>query len=239
MRRLCLVAVTICLIGCSDGSSPPPSSPTTPKSSSATASTPYTRPAAHDLAVVALIDELASRYPPEPDRFHTEKDGPTFIPKSDAERDASREDHTRVWKARTDLVNLGTAAFPDLAANSRDPRYSYSAHTQEILWRSVGDACFSIIEEQVDMLKRPRYFTRERPGGGRAGQPYYLLTMRQSPGLEAWWEARKARSLRELQIEAIEWTIREEEKSGFTDDAQRHEVLDPLEIRLAEVRGAG
>jgi hypothetical protein len=65
----------------------------------------------------------------------------------------------------------------------------------------------------------------------------YFSHVEATGGFAKWWEARKNRTLRELQVEAYEWTIGEEEKLGFKDAQQRKEILTPLMERLAELRG--
>jgi hypothetical protein len=217
MSRLLFLSLLIFLAACSRGTTP----------TAAPASKPYTRPAPHDPAIAALVDQLANKFPPiiwaggfDPDHEPT---------------DAERSDLSRVFEVRQKLKSLGFAAFPDLVANADDPRYSYYSSVQQYINHSVGEVCFFILREQVD-FGAPIYLSRDAPGGRYANQPSYIWTMRQNPGLSAWWKARRGRSLRELQMESLRWTIWQEESSGFINDAQRHQILDPLEKRLAELQ---
>jgi hypothetical protein len=219
IRLMVALLAAYLLVGCGSGSKP-------------AASAPYTRPAPHDPAIAALIDQLGSKFPPYV--FSHPGDPDPEWP-SDREMEARKPDEERVWEVRGRLKSLGLAAFSDLVANCDDPRFSYIMAVQAYHNYSVGEACFFIIQEQVSP-DEDFYLSRHRPGGGTFVQPFYMNTIRQNPGLRAWWEGHKNLTLRDLQVEALEWTIQQEKVTGFTDDVERRRVLDPLERRLANLR---
>ncbi|MDB5292772.1 MAG: hypothetical protein JWL69_4013 [Phycisphaerales bacterium] len=134
-------------------------------------------------------------------------------------------------------MGMGIAAFPDLIAASEDKRYSFSMTTAAWGNHSVGDACFMIIESQVESYPYG-YKSREGTNGRQAIQPEYLEYARSGEGLKSWWERHKARSLPELQEEVLRWRIDQEKSIGFVDQAQRREILEPLESRLEQIRSA-
>ncbi|MBB6430953.1 hypothetical protein [Algisphaera agarilytica] len=188
-----------------------------------------------------LIEQLASDFPPaHEDLYH----GPElaisiFGDQEDEQPDPSRvANYERIWNAKDQLKSLGLNAFPALVNAIDDERYSYSG--VYAAWRnhSVGDACFFIIQSQVEYYGYG-YKSRQAPSTGSTApsftKPSYLYAMR-NHGLEAWWEERKYLSLQELQIEALEWTIEQEVSAGFTNPEQKKIILEPLENRLAELR---
>ncbi len=54
--------------------------------------------------------------------------------------------------------------------------------------------------------------------------------------LRQWWRAREGHPLPELQMEALQWTIDEENRIGFTSAEQKKEVTGPLIKRWTELR---
>ncbi|MGA2031678.1 MAG: hypothetical protein ABSG68_05440 [Thermoguttaceae bacterium] len=102
--------------------------------------------------------------------------------------------------------NIGFRAFPYLLDSLDDERYSFTAweDSRRVDW-SVGRACFEIIRDHLE----PRW---KRSGPPRAPRPSYSehCNLNKRAQAKAWWEIRKQKSLRELQIEALEWVVGEE-----------------------------
>lgn len=179
----------------------------------------------------SLIHQLASTLPP------TVKDGdwgngPFF---RDLETLEGR-DAERVHRAKERLKEFGVVAFPQLIAARDDPRFSYSASYAAWVNHSVGEACYFIIESQVDFYG---YGYKARKGSD--GQPHSKLRFmwtnyHEKKQLETWLAERKGKSLAELQIEALEWTIAQEQTAGFSDKEQEDSILDPLMKRLRELK---
>lgn len=222
MRRSCLpVLMAIALIawiGCAHG---PPSSK---------------RTSIHRVELGELIEQLASNYLPayeDGEREMLNLNRSIFA--EDSPINAAEQDAVRVSQAYGKLWRIGFTAFDQLVAASNDPRHSFS----EIYaaWRnhSVGDACFMIIESQVDFYGEG-YKSRDGVDGRHSVKPQYLWYVRENQGLEVWWTKRRGRSLADLQIESLVWTIERENEMGFTDDTQRDRILSPLQRRLALLR---
>ena len=112
------------------------------------------------------------------------------------------KDRATVEKAWEALRGAGTAAFPTLIAHLGDERKASFRHfgAKDIQVKcppaaepcppyhpTIGEACFDILAGQVE---------GNWPKGYRR---YYTLT---PENVVAWWEARRGRSLKELQVEA-------------------------------------
>jgi hypothetical protein len=178
-----------------------------------------------------LIEGLASSFPPKfPDLYWG--GGQDVLPTSPAEDRSRERDKLRVLQNFERLRYMGIAAFDDLVAASDDPRHSFSAEYAALLNHSVGDACFMIIESQVDFA-RPIDKSRIDKNGWSVS---YLFDVRRIEGLQSWWAPRRKRSLQQLQIESLVWTIAKEEEIGFADDAERFKVLGPLVTRLDQLK---
>lgn len=179
-----------------------------------------------------LVEELASKFTPEHEQGYWGS-GMSLI---DTDADPARkEDAARVRAARERLEQLGTAAFPALIEAQDDERYSYSQVVAAWNNWSVGAACYLILKRQIETY-RYGYKSRSLPDGGSLKKPSYLAQVAGTVGLDAWWEQRKDRNLRELQTEAVQWTIEREKAAGFVDVQQQQEILVPLQARLRELQ---
>ncbi len=100
------------------------------------------------------------------------------------------------------LISMGTAVFPALIASLPDRRPACPCFQADTSTRTtVGDACLNIIVWQVE------WYSYNKSG------PSYLTR----DNIAAWWQSHQQKTLPELQIEAIEWTIARVE----ADDAYR------------------
>jgi hypothetical protein len=146
----------------------------------------------------------------------------------------------KVEAARQRLIALKTAAFPILIEHLGDSEYSRSIHTAVLRGLSVGDACFEIIESQVD-LSEDRYKWRDGADGKEHVHRRYFATRYcngawySKDGIRKWWTEHERHSLKDMQIEALEWTIKREKVIGFPSDQDRKRFLKPLEEKLAEI----
>lgn len=128
------------------------------------------------------------------------------------------------------LRNLGLQAFPYLIDHFDDERDSFRADAgdDDRTW-SIGLACSDIVKCQIQPFGP---FSRSNTGSGGRGpvRPSYMKyhSLRKSADATAWWETRKSRSLRELQIEVLEWTLAEEAKTPARYSEEEREYLDGL-----------
>jgi hypothetical protein len=187
------------------------------------------RPPAHD-PIEILIKGLASRFPP----LHEDGYWGSFDYGDSPTQDARSADAKRVQVSYGKLRSLGIKAFPELVAASDDKRYSFSQVVAAWNNLSVGDACFEIMESQVDFWGSG-YKSRIGADGHYAAKPLYLWKIRQDGALRQWWAQHRAASLRDLQLESLHWTIRQEQSIGFVDEHQRQKILSPLYARLAQL----
>ncbi|GEM_PF-3191762 len=168
----------------------------------------------------SLIEQLASTNAP-PNR--------PFGPLPDGYDEKAQE---LVEEAQTKLLAKGTAAFPLLIAHQEDARYCGTYPTSILRDFTVGEICLQIIERQID-LRLGSYKGRTGADGESHGPPDYLQEHRP---LDRWWAKRSHLSLRDIQIEVMEWTITQEREIGFPDAKSKKDWLDPLVAKLAELR---
>jgi hypothetical protein len=150
----------------------------------------------------------------------------------------------RVEAASEKLVGLSTDAFPILIEHLNDKGYSRSVQGAVLSGRSVRTECFTIIERQVDVAGRP-YKSREGSDHKEHvhrgcfsqfsddGKAWYT-----AKGLQRWWKEHKHQSLREMQIEALQWAIDHEQQIGFNYEEDKEDYLYPLQRQLKELKGS-
>jgi hypothetical protein len=93
------------------------------------------------------------------------------------------------------LQKMGLRAFDDLVRCVKDSRPAWETFQLASSGRTtVGQACFSIVAAQVEA-------SIPRSSG--------LAYLRRQPDLQEWWQQRRGRTLGELQVEAIEWSLSE------------------------------
>jgi hypothetical protein len=121
------------------------------------------------------------------------------------------------------LRQVGLAAFPLLIERFDDDRYSFTFETPSSdMNYSVGRACQAVLRDYITLgtydLAMPNgaddpMFIKRRPS---YVAHFNLFDKRTA---QEWWEQRKNKSLKELQLETLEWTIAEEAKNpkDFTD----------------------
>jgi hypothetical protein len=162
-----------------------------------------------------------------------------FVPEYPKEYDWEKQ--RRVSIAREKLTDLGKAAFSYLIAHRDDKQYSGPLKTGANPLRSlsVGDTCCMIICEQVDSM-RGAYKCRKGRDGEEQGVPAYFSQFFKnrddSPGnaFLKWWKEHQMQSLREMQIDALRWTVAQERSIGFPDKKEEEKCLQPLLKQLQE-----
>ena len=138
------------------------------------------------------------------------------------------------YEAVKELHQFGIEAFPALIGSLGDHRQSAPLRAQIPFY--VGPACYCIIQDSIEDFPEEYYYNfRDGADGKMHERPSFL----DSRDILDWWSARSRRTLVELRIEAIKWTVAEEMKLGFTDAKQKREILDPLEKLLHELAGNG
>jgi hypothetical protein len=169
-----------------------------------------------------LVEALASINAPP-------KDGP------DAEYPAGFDHSAQrfVRAARQKLIRKGVAAFPELVKHGSDTRYSYTEVYAVEINLSVGKVCEEIIEEQIRPRSSTQYRSRKGADGRWHNQPFYFDTQ---GGVAKWWAMHANMNLREMRIEATQWWIDEEEKTGFSDTMERESILQPLQAELLALK---
>jgi hypothetical protein len=70
------------------------------------------------------------------------------------------------------------------------------------------------------------------------GQPKDLLFNETTGGFPEWIKARKHRTLPEIQLEVMEWTLAGEEKIGVAEEGDEEAYLAPLRRKVEELRSA-
>ena len=144
----------------------------------------------------------------------------------------SHDAQKKVLAARDQLAAKEAAAFPYLIERYDDRHYSMSICTSiNEAWYnySVGWVCSDIIRKHIEPLGP---FTEGKEGNDdpdprfRPPRPFYFDKFLQAKvAARAWWKTHSDKSLREMQIEAIEWTIAEEKKRNEPKDAADLEYL--------------
>jgi hypothetical protein len=145
-----------------------------------------------------------------------------------------QQENHRVIAARDALLAKGVAAFPYLIAALDDSRYSYTKSRPN--WAThfdVQSVCLGIIRVQLEIcpfmrpvstLYVPTCLPPAEFGGPSARE-----------SMQKWWSKRKHMSLRDLQLEFVEWAISSERQRGFMDKEEEAAVLGwykPLQTRL-------
>ena len=158
--------------------------------------------------------------------------GGRLVPKPENRKGYDKQAQQHVALAEHKLAALGKDAFPVLIEHLNDKEYSLSFATSLLRDFSVGEVCFMLIESQVH-LTGTGYQTRDGADGKSYTYPRYFSqycgnVWFTQDGVRNWWSEHEHQSLREMQIDALEWAIAEEQKIGFRDDRDRERFLNPL-----------
>jgi hypothetical protein len=165
--------------------------------------------------LVTPTDECWPEYPPNFDRTAQE----------------------RVLGAMKRLRNIGLPAFPYLIARISDKRYSLTEDAGSCDFAfSVGTICYLMVDAHLHPYGH--YTNGEGDPRERDRRPNYIdeHKLTDPKGFQAWWKTHKAKSMRDIQIEVLDWTISEEEKrpKDFSIEERRY-----LKAILAKLRQSG
>jgi hypothetical protein len=154
--------------------------------------------------IKSLIDQLVSPNLVTP----TDKCWPEHPPNYD------REAQKRVLAAMQKLRAIGLPAFPYLIERVDDKRYCLTEDAASCDFAfSVGTICYRTVEAHLQAFG-PHHTKGEGDPRQRPSRPHYIREheLTTPNNFQAWWKTHKDKSMREIQIEVLEWTIAEEEK---------------------------
>ena len=133
---------------------------------------------------------------------------------------SENSDAARVARAIAVLESAGTKAFPALLAHLNDTARASVVFQRAVMevdekgnvigvhHPTIGEACFGLIQGQIE-------------GNGPKGfREYYVLSPK---NVGSWWQARKAKPLKELQLETAQASLTQARqrrgKSGYSLEA--------------------
>ncbi len=163
-----------------------------------------------------------------------------LTPKPRDRKGYSEKAQEKVDAAQRELAALGKDAFPVLIEHLDDQEYSQTFITSLLQDFSVGQVCFMLIESQVH-LTGTGYGARVGADGESHAYPRYFAQYcgkdwYTQEGVRLWWSEHRHLSLREMQIEALEWAIAQERTIGFVDAADEERVLAPSLSMLEKLK---
>ncbi len=142
----------------------------------------------------------------------------------------------RAQKAAKELEALECIAIPELLKSLQDPRDSIPF--ESVYPTSVGAACWFILERILcDLPPRPDS-ERWRKGadGEMHDRPPFDVSPFRPGGIAKWLEERPGKSLEELRVELIEWTIEREREIGVATLSDYEKYIKPLEQHLKRLK---
>jgi len=138
----------------------------------------------------------------------------------------------RVLRAFRKLRELAPRSFPFLFDRFDDRRYALTADSGDVDQNyTVGQLCRDILTSHL----QPNVWDRKQGGTSfrrRPSEPDYLTHNKlfEPQHARTWWAERKDKSLRDLQLELLEWVLAEETRSPEKyGDAERDRVRQRLE----------
>ena len=180
---------------------------------------PITKPSLspEDEEIRNLVSQLASNNP-KPEY----REGAVF-PRKPKQFDAAAQHRVHVAVAR--LHNYGFRAWPSLIEAAKLPmnwqRYSYT--TSSAVWYNlnVAEACIDLMAEHVNIM--PGYKSRTGADGQAHCAPDYFREVVCDGAIDAheavtkidnWWHTNRGRTLRQVQLESINWAMNREHQIG-------------------------
>jgi len=152
--------------------------------------------------------------------------------------DTIEEKQKKVKPAYDKLSANIEVALPVLAKHANDERFSY-VYIQPISGvyktESVGGACSTIIHEHVEVYHQ--HTSRPRDDEGRSSSLYFIFNG--CGGVDKWWKDRKHKTLAELQLEGIEWVLRQKKPEYFKSERDWARAKTALEKMAKEIRDSG
>lgn len=124
----------------------------------------------------------------------------------DPPRNIDRKALADVKAAYDQLSAHFSDALPALIGGLYDKRYSYYQEVPSngvFECHNVGEACYDIIVTHIEVYRRHLYVL---DGTGVPRTVYFLSEM---GGVEKWHSSRKDKSLLQLQLEAVDWALKQ------------------------------
>ena len=181
-----------------------------------------------------LVDRLKSANPRPITGDEDESEAPEYrLPPG-----FDRKKQEPVHAARTQLRKIGSAAFPFLVEKWDDESYSIttshglSGYCEN---QTVGEVCQTILYDQLQPYSYwPKTDDDPREKPRRPSYPITFLASQEAA--KKWIEKNKHKSLRDMQLEVLDWVISEEAKraADYTDEERK--ALKGLRNRLAAER---
>ncbi len=154
-----------------------------------------------------LIKQLVN-----PDKPPFEKAFVLRLPKGVNEQ-TLRKKQAKITAAYQTLSDNIEISLPLLVKNVDDRRFSfvYTSTSGAITTTSVGGAVQDIIFAHVEVYRRHATLR------GFGDVPRCPSFIRQCGGIEKWWKSRRSKPLAELQLEGIEWLLRQKKPEEIED----------------------
>lgn len=173
-------------------------------------------------SVSELIEKLACHMPPPviPGRGSL---GPQF--QSLESRNEYVHEFQRVYAAIDELIAKGDLAFAELLAHLDDSRYSVTEQKLiSELWSNltVGQVCYRIITHEVCVYSSLRFPFTTIPSPIRY---WAVVTDDGKVSPSDWWNNNKDRGLWAIQLDGIEWALREEPPDTLTKKKKQKGLL--------------
>lgn len=137
--------------------------------------------------------------------------------------------------------NSEKKAFPYLISHLGDERKSSTTCERSVTGMTIEQACLVILQDIIHIIPEdyPPSLYREGADGKLHPRPYICSVENSiftSESAEDWFKQRENKTLKELQIEALEWVIEGERKIGFRDNAKKELILSPLLRQLKRMK---
>lgn len=128
-------------------------------------------------------------------------------------------------------------SLPVLAKHVEDERFSYVYEdvgtSGAFVKSSVGGACEDIVQAHVEVYRR--YLERL----DESDIPRCTSFIAECGGVRKWWQGRKGKTLAELQLEAVEWALRQKKPRYFKSKADWTRALKDVEKMADDIRASG
>jgi hypothetical protein len=178
-----------------------------------------------------LVEQLASPHkPPFAERYVLD------LPER-VDLDRLQKKQEKIKEAYDALSANVEVALPALIKGTSDDRFSY---VYEVGWNgaftkaSVGHACYRILTQNVEAYHKHTY----RTDGTHPPRSLHFIADG-CGGLDKWWEKRKGKSLASLQLEAIEWAMRQPQPKHFKSKKDWDKAVRAMEKMAKQVRESG
>ncbi len=173
--------------------------------------------------ITALIEQLVSPNVVTP----TDDCWPEHPPNYD------REAQKRVLAAMQELRAMGLPAFPHLLARIDDKRYCLTEDAASCEFAfSVGTICYRTVDTHLQPYGP--HTKGEGDPRERASRPNYIRQQKLTTPkvFQTWWKVSKDKTMRDVQIEVLEWTIAEEERRPKDFSVEERKYLKGVLIGL-------